>query len=46
MKRYIRIIAEAIVARYQLNVGYTTYLRSVNTGKEKRNTFGWTLERD
>lgn len=41
MKRYIRIIAEAIVARYQLNVGYTTYLRSVNTGKEIRLEGRW-----
>lgn len=38
---YCRIIAEAIVARYQLNVGYTTYLRSVNTGKEIRLEGRW-----
>lgn len=38
---YCRIVAEAIVARYQLNVGYTTYLRSVNTGKEIRLEGRW-----
>lgn len=38
---YCRIVAEAIVARYQLNVGYTTYSRSVNTGKEIRLEGRW-----